>query len=150
MRMYFQRGIDETDNMLKLFVGRTLEKTIPAIQDQAAQEILDLAVQLCPVDTGSLQQSGRVEENVPEDLMDEEGLSYMPRRRVAVIFGGDEDYYLGGGRENRQPGVRPVDYGPYVEYGTAISPAQPFLTPAAEQVYPLYVERVRAALGNGE
>lgn len=70
----------------------------------AATHVRDLARQLCPVDTGALKASGRIE---PE----------TPAPKIRVIFGGGD-----------------VDYAAFVEYGTAASPAQPFLTPAAQAI----------------
>lgn len=42
-----------------------------------------------------------------------------------------------------------VDYAPYQEFGTSVMPAHPFLFPAAEEEYPRFVERLRAALNEG-
>lgn len=67
--------------------------------------IVDLAQQLCPVDTGALRGSIRLE---PE----------APALEMTVKAGG----------------VNGVDYAAYVEYGTSVSPAQPYLTPAAKAI----------------
>ena len=71
---------------------------------RAAGMVLDLAQQLCPVDTGALRASGRVEPEGPAPV-------------VRVVFG--------GGR---------VGYARFIEFGTARSAAQPFLTPAARAI----------------
>lgn len=71
---------------------------------RGANLIADLAQQLAPVSTGALQASIHVEA----------GDQPTSRRVVA-----------GGGA---------VDYAAYVEYGTAASPAQPYMTPAKEQI----------------
>lgn len=71
---------------------------------RAAEYVRDLAQQLCPVDTGALRQSIRIEPA-------------SPALRMVVRAGG---------------GV--VTYAAFVEYGTPISPAQPFLTPAADAI----------------
>lgn len=136
MRMYFKRQVTE-ENYLQLIVGRTLERSIPELQEQAAEEILDLASQLAPVDTGSLAASGEAFED--EEPVDES------RSRWIVQFG-NEDGYLG--KKGGRPAGDPVDYAAHVEYGTQKMGAQPFLTPAAEAIYPIYVERVRAAIAN--
>lgn len=39
-----------------------------------------------------------------------------------------------------------VEYGQFVEYGTYKSAAQPYMTPAAEQVEPQFVANVKKAL----
>jgi HK97 gp10 family phage protein len=41
-----------------------------------------------------------------------------------------------------------VNYAPYVEYGTAHAPAQPFMIPAAEAVRPSFVAAVAKAVGS--
>lgn len=71
---------------------------------RAGSYVVDLARQLCPVDTGALRSSIRLEPA-------------QPALRMVV--------YAGGGR---------VDYAAYVEYGTSASAAQPFLTPAARAI----------------
>jgi HK97 gp10 family phage protein len=71
---------------------------------RAADHVADLARQLAPVDTGALRDSIRVE---PGDT---------PTSRKVVAGGGA------------------VAYAAHVEYGTADSPAQPFMTPAVEQI----------------
>lgn len=42
-----------------------------------------------------------------------------------------------------------VEYAPYQEFGTSVMPAHPFLFPAAEEEYPRFLERLRAALNDG-
>lgn len=71
---------------------------------RAGGYIVDLARQLCPVDTGALRASIRLEPAQPE-------------LRMAVKAGGGA-----------------VTYAHYIEYGTSRSPAQPFLTPAARAI----------------
>jgi HK97 gp10 family phage protein len=71
---------------------------------RAGGYIVDLARQLCPVDTGALRGSIRLE---PE----------QPALRMTVKAGGG-----------------PVNYAHFIEYGTSRSPAQPFLTPAARAI----------------
>jgi HK97 gp10 family phage protein len=71
---------------------------------RAGGYIVDLARQLCPVDTGALRASIRLEPEQP-----------APQMTVKA----------GGGA---------VTYARFIEYGTARSPAQPFLTPAARAV----------------
>jgi HK97 gp10 family phage protein len=66
--------------------------------------IVDLAKQLCPVDTGALRASIRLEPDSPELTM---------------------TVKAGGGA---------VDYAAFIEYGTSRSAAQPFLTPAARAI----------------
>lgn len=39
-----------------------------------------------------------------------------------------------------------VEYAPFVEYGTYRTPAQPYLTPAAEQVRQPFIDNLRAAV----
>lgn len=71
---------------------------------RAGGYIVDLAQQLCPVDTGALRGSIRLEPTAPAPVM-------------TVKAGGASAPYAG-----------------FVEYGTFWSPAQPFLTPAARAI----------------
>lgn len=88
---------------------------IPAAIDrgvrQAAVHITDLAVQLAPEDEGDLKATGRVEPAAGQG----DG-TYQ------VVFGGIDG-----------PN-KPVDYARAVEFGTDVSEAQPFLTPAKEAI----------------
>lgn len=72
---------------------------------RAAGYVLDLAQQLCPVASGDLKASGRVDP--PGD-----GVG-----KYRVVFGGAK-----------------APYARFVEYGTYASPAQPFLLPAAREI----------------
>lgn len=78
---------------------------------QAATFIKDLAVQLAPEDEGDLKETGRVEPSAGQG----DG-TYQ------VLFGG-----MSGSNKY-------VDYARHVEFGTEDSDAQPFLTPAKEQI----------------
>jgi HK97 gp10 family phage protein len=71
---------------------------------RAGGYIVDLARQLCPVDTGALRASIRLEPEQPE-------------LQMVVKAGGPTAPYAG-----------------YVERGTSRSAAQPFLTPAVRAV----------------
>lgn len=42
-----------------------------------------------------------------------------------------------------------MEYGPYVEYGTARAPAQPFMTPAAEAATPDFMTGMRRVIRHG-
>lgn len=92
-----------------------LKSRIPQAQDairrrvavgvaSAAGMVADLARQLCPVDTGALRASIRVEPAAPALVM---------------------HVKAGGGA---------VDYAQWVEWGNSRSAAQPFLTPAARAI----------------
>jgi HK97 gp10 family phage protein len=81
-----------------------LRKNVAKSTEDRANEGADIARGLCPVDTGALRDSIRVEKD--EEL----GWS---------IVAGD------GGA---------ISYGQYVEFGTVKMAAQPFLTPASEQM----------------
>lgn len=85
-------------------IRRGLPDAIGRGVERGAQHIADLAQQLAPVDTGALRDSIRVE---PGD---------SPTSRKVIAGGGA------------------VTYAAHVEYGTASSPAQPYMTPAAEQI----------------
>ena len=78
---------------------------------EAGVQVLDLAKQLCPVDQGDLQSTGRLIPEQPDGS-----------RSVSVVFGGASGPH------------KFVDYAAYVEYGTSQSAAQPFLTPAAHAI----------------
>lgn len=91
-----------------------VEEAFEAGNDRAANFVADLARQLCPVDEGDLRGTIRVEDG------------QQPTTRL--ILAGDPSATRDDGR--------PVDYAPHVEYGTASSPAQPFMTPAANAIRP--------------
>lgn len=133
MRIGFKLRVGDGDS-LELVVGSTLKQYIPEEQERIAYEILDVAQQLCPIDTGSLRASGEVVDDEEQD---------EARPRKIVVFGNEDGYF---GKPGGRPAGDPVDYAPHVEYGTAKSMAQPFLTPAAEAMYPVYVERMRTIL----
>jgi HK97 gp10 family phage protein len=92
---------------------------ILAARFETAADIADLAAQLCPVDSGDLVSTIRVEPG--------------PAATVLVKAGG-----VSGGATGAF-----VDYARYVEYGTAASPAQPFMTPAAKNIDRLFRLRAR-------
>lgn len=77
-----------------------------------AFKVLDLSVSMCPVDTGALQGSGRMETY---------GL-----RQVVIKFGGPDFI-------NPKTG-RPVDYAKLVHDGTSRMPGRPFLWWAIQMV----------------
>lgn len=88
-----------------------LSRIRAGLQDAAARGvargggmIVDLAQQLCPVRTGALRASIRLEPS-------------RPAINMTVRAGGGT-----------------VTYATYVEYGTMYSPAQPYLTPAARAI----------------
>lgn len=88
---------------------RGLNGAIDRGVERGAGHIKDLAQQLCPVDEGDLKSTIRVE-----------GEGGSRRRQVkAGGISGPNKY---------------VNYAPYVEYGTARSPAQPFMHPAADAI----------------
>ena len=100
---------------LKLDTLRALKGRIPQAIDRgtarAAGMIRDLAVQLAPEDEGDLKATGRVEPAPGAGA----GV-------YTIVFG------------DASGPNKFVDYAAYVEYGTADSPAQPFLTPAVHAV----------------
>ncbi len=108
-------------------VLRYLAKTIPEAFEEAALTALNLAAaeardyakMLCPVDTGALRKSIRVEPTAHR-----EGGYY----EAGVTAGG-------GGVINPKTG-REVDYAAYVELGTSRTPPQPYLMPAIHTVLP--------------
>jgi len=71
---------------------------------RAGGYIVNLAQQLCPVDTGALRASIRLEPA-------------QPALKMYVKAGGGQ-----------------VDYAGYVEFGTSRSLAQPYLTPAVRAI----------------
>jgi HK97 gp10 family phage protein len=81
---------------------------------ELAEQIIEDAKALCPVDTGSLRRSIRYERD--------------PDGGVVIAAGG-------GGVVNPRT-RREVDYAAYVEFGTSRLPAQPFLQPALEKNLP--------------
>lgn len=85
-------------------IRRGLPGAIERGVERGAQHIADLARQLAPVDTGALRDSIHVESGD------------TPTSRKVIAGGGA------------------VTYAAHVEYGTANSPAQPFMTPAIAQI----------------
>ncbi len=92
-----------------------------AIVESMADEMVDYiettATINCPVDTGNLQASIRTEGGFP---------SYS-------IVADAEDAYG-------------VQYGPFVEYGTSMQNAQPFLRPAAQEGIAIYIPIIQQNL----
>ena len=74
--------------------------------------VADIQRQLVPVDTGALKSTIRVVKQTP--------LHYR-------VIAGDASV-------TQPDGSKPVIYAPFVEYGTANSPAQPFVTPSAQRI----------------
>jgi HK97 gp10 family phage protein len=79
---------------------------------QTAADILEVSQQLVPVDTGALKQSG--------------GADVIDSFTVRIGYGNDDD----------------IRYAKYVEYGTSVSAAQPFLTPAFAQSEETFKARI--------
>ena len=95
---------------------------------EAVAEIRDEAKRGCPVDTGSLQRSIRIQNySRPSGVMEKIGVS------------------AGGYITNPKTG-NIVDYATHVEYGTSRSPAQPFLRPAFENKRASLMQRMRNAV----
>ena len=88
--------------------------------------ILDLGISMCPVDTGALQGSGRMEPYGP--------------RQVVIKFGGAEFI-------NPKTG-RPVDYAILVHDGTSKMPGRPFLWWAIQMVLGEWSYKVARRLEN--
>jgi HK97 gp10 family phage protein len=80
-----------------------------------AADIVAVAKQLAPVDTGALQQS----------------LGAKPVSSTKVMVGSD------------------VEHAPFVEYGTSVSAAQPYLTPAFAQAEATFRKRLQQAIDQG-
>lgn len=95
---------------------------IRAVNRRAARQIEQLAKDFAPVDTGRLKGS-ITHELSPDDLV------FRVYPDPAVFAEDGEPYYA-----------------PYVEFGTAISPAQPYLHPAYEALRPHYVGDIRKAV----
>lgn len=86
-------------------LSRQAQRTKSELNAKNAMNAAVIARQLCPVgETGNLKASIAVELNRTTS--------------AATLTAGNEK----------------VDYAAYVEYGTANSPAQPFITPAIESV----------------
>jgi len=77
---------------------------VPGALLQGAKDIVDLASQLAPEDTGDLKRSGRIEQK--------------SKNVIEISFGND------------LPDERAIAQ----EYGTSVMPAQPYLTPALREV----------------
>lgn len=86
--------------------GAQVESIVRAALREAAGEVVLIAKALAPVDTGTLRDSIHVEEG-------EDG-------GVAIVADPVQDR-------------APDGYAAFVEFGTGRNPAQPFMTPAAEE-----------------
>jgi len=96
-------------------VANALDPGAARVLKTVAENTRDTAKELCPVDTGSLQRSIRVQVHArPAGHVHSVGIS------------------AGGYVTNPRTG-RKVDYAVHVEYGTSRTPAQPFMRPAVEQ-----------------
>jgi len=100
------RYLDNFPNELSRQVETQLHEAMTQVRDEAKRN--------CPVDTGSLQRSIRIQTYAKQA-----GVMH----KIGVSAGG---YII-----NPKTGRR-VDYASHVEYGTARVPAQPFLRPAFE------------------
>lgn len=78
-----------------------IRRQVVKVVNETAEEVLDIACQLVPVDTGELKESGHLEP-------------YNQGELNRVVFD--------------------AEHARFVEYGTSVSAAQPFLRPAAEAV----------------
>lgn len=90
---------------------------LPGVLDEGAQQtaedVKSLAEQLAPVDEGDLAATVRV---LPKETEGE---------RIVAAGGASGPNKF-------------VDYAVHVEFGTADSPAQPFMTPAAQEIDPAF------------
>lgn len=105
------------DNSGFLKVRANIRNNFPEALLQGAKDIVDLASQLAPKDTEALSQSGKAE--------------LTGNRTVQITFGED----------------LPDDRAIAQEYGTSVMPAQPYLTPAMNQIDLL--KHVKDVLLNG-
>jgi len=110
------------------YLPEELRKWVQYELHEGVAEIRDEAKRYCPVDTGSLQKSIRIQNySRLGGVMEKIGVS------------------AGGYVINPKTGNM-VDYASYVEYGTSGSPAQPFLRPAFENKRASLRQRLRHAI----
>jgi HK97 gp10 family phage protein len=126
-----------TDNLVPR-LGQAVRQTAFAIEFDAKQN--------APVDTGALRASIYTSTNQRSGY--DEAVAQAVSRAM-----GEGDTLIQPAPEAPQPEDElnaivavGVHYAPYVEFGTHKAPAQPFLTPAAEQNRPFFRELVRDAL----
>ena len=111
--------IDMHDTLAKLDqILRNIENSTSVVET-TADEMVDymaiVAQEYCPVRTGQLQESIRVEGGFP---------SY------SIVADATDKYG--------------VEYGPFVEFGTSLQEAQPFLWPAINEGLAVYIPIIRA------
>lgn len=96
---------------------------VQAGTDRAAEQVLDLAQQLCPVDSGDLKGSGRVGRSTRAG-----GGAGSIAGRVGTVGQVAQSSVIFGGGD--------ITYAQYVEYGNGNPnyPAQPFLGPALKRI----------------
>jgi len=105
---------ENLDQLIRYFerLPKELQKEVKPKLHESVERVRDEAKRLCPVDTGSLEKSIRIQAySKPAGVM----------AKIGVSAGG---YII-----NPKTG-KIVDYAGHVEYGTSKSPAQPFLRPA--------------------
>lgn len=105
-----------------------------------AEEIATVAKGFVAKDTHSLEESIGFEPFGAEAARAGGGGAWAG----AVVFAGDMS---GGykGSDKKRAGA-PIDYAEPQEFGTGTHAACPFMTPAAEQVWPTAIERMSAML----
>lgn len=118
--------IDVTKTTLADLPEKILDYSYEVLMDQA-HLMVGLAQVYCPVDTGALRDSIRVERGG-------EGKGW---RTVRVRAGG----YVINPKSHKL-----VNYSNYVEFGTARMDAQPFMRPAWEQVKPQILEMLKSGV----
>lgn len=89
--------------------------TIEITADEMVDYMATIAQEYCPVRTGQLQESIRVEGGFP---------SY------SIVADATDNYG--------------VEYGPFVEFGTSLQEAQPFLWPAINEGLAVYIPIIRS------
>jgi HK97 gp10 family phage protein len=103
---------------------------------QTATQIVDVAQGLVAVDTGSLRDTIKVDPGGEPKIGSAFG-------SAAVVAGDSSGGYKGS---DKKAAGKPVDYAGYEEFGTSTHAAHPFMTPAAEQVWPSAIARLETLL----
>lgn len=109
-------------------IAEKLDKALDEAVRKAAFDIQGKAQAKAPVDTGFLKNSVYVvthNESTYHDVQEpEEGQELLPE--------------VGTPKEHEAVIAVGASYGVYVEFGSEHGPAQPYLTPAAEEVRPQF------------
>jgi hypothetical protein len=126
------------DSLIPMYLARW-DDDVNAVVSTVSQEIAAFAAGEVRIETGSLKESIDAEAD-PENV-----LPYVHKWQVSA--GNLEGGYLGGGRSGKAAGT-PVAYAAEQEYGGGDGSYQPYMTPASEQGWELFLNAMMTVFGS--